>query len=163
MEKPRDEGDGQRRNGASEPLHFGDFELDPETAELRKLGEIVPLRPLAARALMLLVRRAGRLTSREDLRQALWADSFLDWNQALNQCIRQIRRTLGDSAETPIFLETVHHRGYRFVAEVTSGLEVEGAVAAETLHRRGGYGPFLAGMGAMLAVIALLISICSLR
>ena len=142
-------------------LYFGCFDIDPETGEIRSGGAIVPLRPLATRALLLLVARAGRLTTRDDLRQALWEDSFLDWNQALNQCIRQIRKALDDPADSPVYLETVHHRGYRFIAPVTAG-DASGTVPVPVgATRRGDYRLFLAGMGAALAILgAFLVSIC---
>ena len=141
-------------------LYFGDFELDTETCELRLGGEIVPLRPLASRSLRLLVGRVGRLTTRDQLRQALWDNSILDWNQALNQCIRQIRNTLGDRADEPVYLETVHHRGYRFIAAVTAGPVSRIASTPAIVTRRGSFGMFFAGIGATLALVAILMSIC---
>jgi len=141
--------------------HFSDFTLDPETGELCRGGAIVPLRPLATRALVILVGRAGRLTTRDELRQALWAEVCLDWNQALNQCIRQIRKVLGDPADSPIYLETVHHRGYRFIAPVTAG-DAAGAIPASPGATRGGdFRLFLAGIGAAVAIAAAwLVTIC---
>ncbi|MCZ6696719.1 MAG: winged helix-turn-helix domain-containing protein [Acidobacteria bacterium] len=159
MKRPQDDPQVRSAPETASRLYFGDFELDPETAELRLGGEIVPIRPLATRALLLLVRRAGRLTTRDELHQALWVDSYLDWNQALNQCIRQIRNVLGDCADRPVYLETVHHRGYRFIATVTSGAS-RSASAPTARPRRGNYRMFLAGMGASLALVALLMSIC---
>ena len=102
-----------------------------------------------------------RRISRDELRQALWAEVCLDWNQALNQCIRQIRKVLGDPADSPIYLETVHHRGYRFIAPVIAG-DASGAVPVPVgATRRGDYRLFLAGMGAAVALAAAwLVSIC---
>jgi DNA-binding winged helix-turn-helix (wHTH) protein len=141
-------------------LTFHEFELDFETAELRRHGEIVPLRPLATRALLLLASRAGRLTSRQQLRQALWDDSHLDWNQALNQCIRQIRSALGDCADSPVYLETVHHRGYRFIASVASGADSPKEIPEVMGRPVAGYRMFFAGVAATLALVIGLMSIC---
>ena len=160
MKRPPDDPHVLSTHETAPRLYFGDFELDAETGELRLRGKIVPLRPLASRALLLLAGRAERLTTRDQLRQALWVDSFLDWNQALNQYIRQIRNALGDCADKPLYLETVHHRGYRFIAAVTSGPGSRSASVPAAGPRRSSYRMFLAGMGATLALVALLMSIC---
>ena len=144
---------------AEQKVRFGPFELDSATGELRSSEGVVPLRPLATRALLVLVGRAGRLTTRDELRRALWADSALEWNQALNQCIRQLRVALGDSATQPRYLETVHGRGYRFVASVTS--PNSGGSVASPSSRHPSLRFFAAGFGAALASLAAILAICS--
>ncbi|MBV8518102.1 MAG: winged helix-turn-helix domain-containing protein [Acidobacteria bacterium] len=99
-------------------LRFGDFTLDRRTLELRRGGVAVKLQQQPARVLVLLVERAGELVERETLRKAIWDDdTFVDFDRGLNYCIRQIRAALGDTAEAPVYLETLRGRGYRFVAQ----------------------------------------------
>ena len=100
-------------------VQFGRFTLDLSQSELFEGNVAISLRPQASLALVLLVERAGRVVSREDLRQALWGQSAVDWDQGTNQVIKQIRRALGDDARAPRFVQTVPRRGYRFVAAVT--------------------------------------------
>jgi hypothetical protein len=71
--------------------------------------------------LLLLVRKGGALVSREEIRGELWPDgTFVDFDQAVNFSIRQIRDALGDDAERPLYIETVPRRGHRFIAPVTN-------------------------------------------
>jgi DNA-binding winged helix-turn-helix (wHTH) protein len=98
---------------------FGTFELDPKTGELRKRGVSVHLQEQPFQVLAMLVERAGDLVTRDELRQRLWSDSvFVDFDQALNKAVLKIRLALGDSAESPRFVETLERRGYRFLASV---------------------------------------------
>ena len=67
----------------------------------------------------MLLERAGQVVSREELQKALWpADTFVDFDHGLNKAINKIREALGDSAESPRFVETVARRGYRFIADI---------------------------------------------
>src|SRR5215470_11375401 len=68
--------------------------------------------------LELLIRRGGEVLTRSDIRDRIWNDSFVDFEQGLNFCIRQIREALGDTADSPRFIETLPRRGYRFLAPV---------------------------------------------
>jgi TolB-like protein/Flp pilus assembly protein TadD len=104
-------------NGA---VRFGPFELDTRAGHLRKGKLCLHLQPQPFKVLSLLVSRAGQLISREEIRQELWhQDTFVDFEQGLNVCIRQIRTALNDSAAAPRFVETVPRRGYRFIAPAT--------------------------------------------
>ena len=95
-------------------VRFGTFELDPCSGELNRNGRRVRLQDQPARALCLLVSRPGQLVTREELRHALWtADTFLDFDTALNIVITKVRHALGDVAESPRYIETVPKRGYR--------------------------------------------------
>lgn len=88
-------------------LRFGAFELDLESGELRRAGALVKLQPQPFKVLALLAGRAGRLVPREEIQQQVWTDdTFVDFDQGLNYCIRQIRAALCDDAETPGFIET---------------------------------------------------------
>jgi TolB-like protein/DNA-binding winged helix-turn-helix (wHTH) protein/Flp pilus assembly protein TadD len=100
-------------------VRFGVFEMDFETGELRKHGMQVRLQKQPFQVLKVLVEHAGEVVSREELQKELWAaDTFVDFDHGLNKAINKIREALGDSAESPRFLETVSRRGYRFLAEV---------------------------------------------
>ncbi len=69
--------------------------------------------------LALLAPCSGRAITREQLRQQLWSKTFVDFEGGLNFCIRQIRKALGEDARKPRYIETLHRRGYRFLAPVT--------------------------------------------
>src|SRR5579862_3932590 len=117
----------------SDPIHrFGSFELDSEAGELRRNGDRVKLPPQPFRVLELLVERGGEVLSRNEIRERIWRDdTFVDFDQGLNFCIRQIREALGDTAATPRFIETLPRRGYRFLRPV----ETPVPVSPQTLTR----------------------------
>jgi TolB-like protein/Tfp pilus assembly protein PilF len=98
-------------------IRFGDFELDEQTFELHKRGVPVRIQQQPARVLALLLSHKGRMVSRDQIRNTVWGqDTFVDFEQGLNFCIRQIRVALDDQAEKPLFIETLPRLGYRFVA-----------------------------------------------
>jgi TolB-like protein/DNA-binding winged helix-turn-helix (wHTH) protein/Tfp pilus assembly protein PilF len=100
-------------------LRFGVFELDLRSGELRKHGLLVRLQEQPFQVLKMLVENSGEVVTREDLQKKLWpANTFVDFDHGLNKAISKIRDALGDSAESPRFVETVARRGYRFLAEV---------------------------------------------
>src|SRR5580693_1104306 len=100
-------------------LRFGVFELDLRSGELRKHGLRVRLQEQPFRLLEMLLERPGQVVTREELQKKLWpADTFVDFDHGLNKAVNKIREALGDSAESPRFVETVARRGYRFLAEV---------------------------------------------
>lgn len=104
---------------APRTLWFGLFEIDLETRQLRKHGHEVKLQGQPLQVLTLLVERAGQVITREELKQALWpADTFVEFDQALNTAIKKIRFALGDSADNPRFVQTLPRKGYRFIAPV---------------------------------------------
>jgi DNA-binding winged helix-turn-helix (wHTH) protein/TolB-like protein len=98
---------------------FGVFEFRPETADLWRDGIRVRLEPQPARALTLLLERAGDLVTRDEMRARLWGeDTSVDFDRGLAYAVGQVRTALGDSAENPRFVQTVPRRGYRFIAPV---------------------------------------------
>jgi DNA-binding winged helix-turn-helix (wHTH) protein len=105
---------------------FGSFELDTAAGELRKDRRAVRLAPQAFKLLALLVIRAGDVVTRDEIRQELWGETFVDFDQGLHSLIKQVRAALGDDAERPLYVETVPRRGYRFIAP----LEHAGASSA---------------------------------
>jgi DNA-binding winged helix-turn-helix (wHTH) protein/tetratricopeptide (TPR) repeat protein len=102
-------------------LRFGIFEADLRSGELRKNGAKVKIQDLPFRALKLLLSRPNEILSREELRRALWPDDvFVDFDHGISSAINRLRDALGDSAENPIFVETVERKGYRWIAPVHS-------------------------------------------
>src|SRR5580700_88625 len=100
-------------------LRFGVFELDLESRELRKRGIRVKLAGQSFHALLLLLERSPAVVTREELCRALWPDELWgDHDHRLNKTINRIREVLGDSADTPRFLETLPRVGYRFLVPV---------------------------------------------
>jgi TolB-like protein len=102
-------------------FHFDAFELDVASGELR-LGEIhLTLQPQPFKVLALLVSKSGQIVTREEIRRQVWNTGvFVDFDGGVNFCVRQIRRILGEDARSPRFIETVHRRGYRFIAPVNA-------------------------------------------
>lgn len=100
-------------------LCFGEFELDLAAGELRRNSRRVKLQPQPFKLLVLLAKRAGALVTREEIRNALWPEgTFVDFDQSVNFTVRQIRDVLRDTADRPLYIETVPRRGYRFIAPV---------------------------------------------
>src|SRR6201996_4403149 len=116
---------GKLTNTAS-TWRFGVFEFDTYSMELRRAGIPVKLRDQSSRILAYLLEHAGRMVTREELRQRLWpSDTFVDFDHSLNTAVMTLRDALGDSADKPLYIETLPKRGYRFVAPVTLGLASE--------------------------------------
>ena len=115
-----------RSRAEARVLRFGAFEADLRARELRKQGMQIKLQEQPFQILAFLLEHAGEIVTREQLRQELWpADTFVDVDNSVNAAINRLREALGDSAESPRFVETLPRRGYRLVAPVTEvkGLE----------------------------------------
>jgi TolB-like protein len=98
-------------------VRFGLFELSLRSGELRKRGLRIALQEQPLRILTALLEQPGHVVSREELCRRLWPEStFVDFEHSLNAAVRRLRMTLGEDAEVPRFVETVHKRGYRFLA-----------------------------------------------
>src|SRR5271154_1128837 len=101
---------------ASRVLRFDNFELDIRAGELRKTGVKLRLQGQPIQVLAALLNNAGELVTLEQLRAQLWpADIFVDFDHSLHNAISRIREVLGDSAETPRYIETLPRRGYRYI------------------------------------------------
>ena len=112
-----------RGNQSGRIVRFGVFELDLAAGELRKNGAKVRLQEQPFQVLALLLERTGDVVTREELRQKLWpADTFVDFDHSLNTAVNKLRETLGDSASSPRYIETLARRGYRFIAPVQNSL-----------------------------------------
>jgi Tol biopolymer transport system component/DNA-binding winged helix-turn-helix (wHTH) protein len=117
-------------NSSCSIVRFGTFELNVQTGELRQRGQRVRLQEQPLQVLVALLERPGELVTREELRSKLWPeDTFVDFDHGLNAAIKRLRDALGESADTPVFIETLARRGYRFIAPVNgssapSGIEI---------------------------------------
>lgn len=118
-------------DGGPHVVQFGEFELDLRSGELTTGGERHLLAEQPFRLLALLIRERGQVVSREAIQRELWKDEvFVDFELSLNAAIKRLRETLGDSASTPRFIQTLPKRGYRFIAEVTVAEAVPADVPA---------------------------------
>lgn len=100
-------------------VRFCEFQADLRSMELRRGGTPVGLQRQPFELLAMLLERAGELVTREELRQRLWPDqTFVDFDLGLNAAMRKLRRSLGESANRPRFIETLARRGYRFIGSV---------------------------------------------
>ena len=97
-------------------VDFGDFSLDTDTPVLYRRGEVVRLRPMAAKALVFLVANRERVVCRDELYEELWGPLHVETGIGLNAIIRQLRAALGDDSSDPAFIETYTKVGYRFIA-----------------------------------------------
>ena len=128
---------------------FGRFDFTPETGELRRDGRAVRLQAQPAKVLAVLLDHAGRVTTRETLQREVWGgDTHVDFERGLNYCIAQIRSALGDSAESPQYIETVPKQGYRFIAPVSHPVAQHPGPPARTVPYRA-----LAGFGILLILV----------
>jgi DNA-binding winged helix-turn-helix (wHTH) protein len=101
-------------------VRFGVYEADVCEDELRKNGVRVKIQDLPFRTLKLLLSRPNQIVTREEFRKELWPqDVFVDFDRGISSAIKHLRDALHDSAENPIFIETVDRRGYRWIAPVS--------------------------------------------
>jgi TolB-like protein/DNA-binding winged helix-turn-helix (wHTH) protein/Tfp pilus assembly protein PilF len=102
---------------STDRVQFGVFELDLQRAELRKQGVKVKLQEQPLKVLQVLLENPGHIVSRDELRTRIWpANTFVEFDQGLYSAMARLRDALGDSSDSPRFIETVARRGYRFIA-----------------------------------------------
>ena len=102
--------------------------MDVRVGELRNQGVRIKLQEQPLLVLKVLLGRPGEIVTRDELRSQIWsADTFVDFDNSLNTAINKLREALGDSAQSPRFIETLPRKGYRFIAPVTSGNGKESA------------------------------------
>jgi len=113
-------------------VRFGVFEVDLRSGELRKNGYKIKLQDQPFRVLIILLRHAGDVVTREELRRELWpTDTFVDFDHSLNAAVRRLRDALDDSADNPRFIETLPRHGYRFItATVPNAIQPETPAAS---------------------------------
>jgi TolB-like protein/Tfp pilus assembly protein PilF len=103
---------------------FGPFELDQAAGELRKNGAKIRLQDQPLQVLQILLEQPGKIVPREELQRRIWpSDTFVDFDHGINNAIKRLREALGDTAETPRYIETVPRRGYRFIGTVSAAAE----------------------------------------
>ncbi|MGA2390849.1 MAG: winged helix-turn-helix domain-containing protein [Candidatus Sulfotelmatobacter sp.] len=158
----------------SQHVRFGAFELDLSTGELRSTdppdsdhpgldkaghGNKVLLREQVFQVLRMLVEREGKIVTREEIKSRLWSDdTVIDFDHSINATIKVLRRTLGDSADNPRYIETLARRGYRLMPVIEylgpAPETAPGEIVAEAHPPRGHWRRVLAA-GVLLAVGAL--------
>ena len=101
------------------PIAFGAFQLDSDSGELRRRGVRIKLQSQPFRVLLTLLAKPGEVVTREELQHAIWGvNTSVDFERGLASAINKLREALGDSAESPTYVETLAKRGYRFIAPV---------------------------------------------
>ena len=141
-------------DNSSRIFRFGVFEVDLKAGDLRRSGLKVKLQEQPLLVLAALLERPGEIVTREELSSKLWpADTFVDFDHSLNAAIKRLRDALGESAESPIFIETLARRGYRFIAPVVQ----DAASQSEAHQREPTSSSVLAGTPTSLAIAA---SVC---
>jgi DNA-binding winged helix-turn-helix (wHTH) protein len=129
------EGSPQERNVGTKK-RFGVFEFDPQARELTKHGVRLKVQEQPMHVLAVLLEQAGQIVPREDLQRRLWPDgTFVDYEQSLNKAVNKLRDALGDSADHPIYIETLARRGYRFLAPVECNPTVKPAAERRAPRR----------------------------
>ncbi len=106
-------------------VRFGSFELDEDARELRRDGSKIRLQEQPLQILQVLLENPGKVISRKDLRQKIWpSETFVDFDHGINNAVKRLREALGDTAETPRYVETIPRRGYRFLVSVDGSQDV---------------------------------------
>jgi DNA-binding winged helix-turn-helix (wHTH) protein/Tol biopolymer transport system component len=114
--------------GANGRLRFGNYEVDPHAGKLFRDGLPVKIQPQPFRLLTILLERPGEIVSRDELRERVWGEAtFVEFDQGLNYCIRQVRLALRDGASEPTYVETLPKQGYRFIVPVSGLMPAEPA------------------------------------
>src|SRR5262249_60172679 len=104
---------------AGQVLRFDPFRLDPDNAQLWCGQQQMALTPKAFAVLCHLVEHAGQLVTKDALLTTVWPEISVS-EGVLSECVWEIRQALGDTPQAPRFIQTVHRRGYRFIAKVQS-------------------------------------------
>lgn len=149
----------QERAREPSDVRFGVFQADFRAGELRKQGVSVKLQERPFQLLEALTERPGEVVTRDELRRRLWGNqTFVDFERSLNIAVTKLRAALGDSAESPRFIETLPRRGYRFIAPVTVGTitptisDADQSVATRHALFGAGRRPILIGALSVVAV-----------
>jgi len=122
-------------------VRFGVYDADLSAGELRKQGVRIRLPEQPFQLLAILLERPGEVVTREDLQKRLWPDGiFVDVEQGLNAAVKRLRDVLGDSSETPRYIETLPRHGYRFIGSVNStkshggATEIAASIETQSAH-----------------------------
>src|SRR5215831_18385279 len=97
----------------------GPFELDARAGELRKGGERIRLQDQPLQILTMLLAAPGQVVLREEIQRKLWPNqTVVEFDHGINAAVKRLRAALGDSADAPLYIETLARRGYRFIGTV---------------------------------------------
>ncbi len=113
------------RTKSSNQVEFGPFNFDLDGHLLTRNGEVLPLKRQSAAVLALLVASAGSVVKRSSIRDTVWHDRTIEFDDGINACVRDIRRVLGDNSKDPIYIETIPKTGYRLKAEATAAPKMD--------------------------------------
>ena len=148
-------------------IRFESFELDLRTCELRKDGSPVKLQGQPMQILVMLLERPGEIVTREELQKTLWPnDTFVEFDHSINAAIKRLRHALGDSTESPKYIETLARRGYRFIWPIdVTGTTAEPDRAVKETQVSAGASPkpknyrLLVSVAAIVAILAVLLGL----
>jgi DNA-binding winged helix-turn-helix (wHTH) protein len=161
----RQAGDASQPESAGFPgryARFGNFQVDLQREELYQDNQRVKVQAQVYRALLLLLNRAGDIVSREEVRKWLWPEVFLvNLDANVNTTMNKLRQVLGDSPESPRYIETMPRRGYSFVAAVEFSDRSEtmpASVATAAAARKSQRLPFLQRLSAAVRMAGFLIA-----
>ena len=115
----------ETRTPAGTLVRFGIFEVDLRAGELRRNGLKVKLQEQPFQILAMLLERSDEVVTRDEIQKKLWPEeTFVDFEHSINAAVKRLREALDDSADNPRFVETLHRRGYRFIAPVVRAHDV---------------------------------------
>ncbi|HEV3481292.1 MAG TPA: winged helix-turn-helix domain-containing protein [Candidatus Acidoferrales bacterium] len=136
-------------------VRFGSFEVSFPSREVRKHGVRVSLPGQPFDILAILLERAGDVVTREELRQRLWpADTFVDFEHGMNNAIKKLRAALGDSADHPVYIETLARVGYRFIAPIEQTASTQNQMHGQPVIRRSVVVPATVAVVTVVALVA---------
>ncbi len=141
-----------------EVVKFGVFEVDLTAGEVRKAGMRQKLAGQPFQVLQALLERPHEIVTREELRQRIWpGNTFVDYELALKKAVNRLREVLGDSADSPHFIETIPRRGYRFLGTLEVAEQPNAFLATTLLPKRMKIPGALTASLALVLIAALLI------
>ena len=150
------------KDSSSSPptLRFGVFELNPRSGELRKQGIKIRLQGQPVEILAMLLERPGEPITRDELQKKLWpADTFVDFDQGLNNAMKRLRAALDDDADSPHFIETLPRHGYRFIGAVNGAERTSAVTAKPTRRLRSLIFPAAFGLLAVIGITVVLLGL----
>src|SRR5215470_14956132 len=109
---------------------FDDIRVEPATFRAFKAGQGIQLEPKVLKLLLFLIENRGRLTEKEEILNTIWSGTYVTEN-ALTREIAKLRKLLGDDPKAPKYIQTVHTRGYRFIAELDEASSGESPVSTQ--------------------------------
>ena len=132
---------------------FDDFLVNPEAWNLYRDGQVIHLEPTVLKLLVFLIRNRDRLVTREELMDTVWGNTVVS-ESALSKAVARLRKALDDDSGAPRYIETVHSKGYRFVAEVKeTELDAKSPPRASAFVRHAVIAAILAGLLLVLLLL----------